>query len=141
MQIQGIPAGGFKTVGQLVGTNDLCFQIDQNAEEIAAELLSTHTSGAPVIDGAGKLVGFISEIDVLRAYESKKDLSKLTAEEIMTRQPVVVHESTPIAEAVKIMRENHWLNLPVEKDGMVKYSVTRHDLLRAYTGLGLGSDR
>jgi hypothetical protein len=30
------------------------------------------------------------------------------------------------------------MSLPVERDGVVAYSVTRHDLLRARIGLGVG---
>ena len=137
MSIAGIPGGGFKTVGQIVGTNVLLFHAGQNGLAIAVELLSTHTSGAPVVEGKGKFIGFISEFDVLGALESGKDLSKLRAEEIMNKQPIAVHESTTIAEAVKIMKDKHLLNLPVEKNGKVAYSVTRHDLLRAKIGLGL----
>ncbi|TLY16445.1 MAG: CBS domain-containing protein [Nitrospirae bacterium] len=137
MSIAGVPGGGFKTVGQIVGTNELRFQAGQNGLAIAVELLSTHTSGAPVVDGKGKFIGFISEFDLLGALESGKDLNKLKAEEIMNKQPIAVHESTTIAEAVKIMKDKHLLNLPVEKNGKVAYSVTRHDLLRAKIGLGL----
>ena len=54
----------------------------------------------------------------------------------MSRSPVAVHESTTISEAVKIMKEKNLLNLPVEQNGKVAYSVTRHDLLRARVGLG-----
>ena len=137
MSIAGVPGGGFKTVGLIVGTNELRFQAGQNGLAIAVELLSTHTSGAPVVDGKGKFIGFISEFDLLGALESGKDLNKLKAEEIMNKQPIAVHESTTIAEAVKIMKDKHLLNLPVEKNGKVAYSVTRHDLLRAKIGLGL----
>jgi hypothetical protein len=35
------------------------------------------------------------------------------------------------------MKEKNLLHLPVEKNGKVTYSVTRHDLLRARIGLGL----
>ena len=124
-------------MGQIVGTNVLLFHAGQNGLAIAVELLSTHTSGAPVVEGKGKFIGFISEFDVLGALESGKDLSKLRAEEIMNKQPIAVHESTTIAEAVKIVKDKHLLNLPVEKNGKVAYSVTRHDLLRAKIGLGL----
>ena len=140
MAKQGVPAGGFKTVGQIVGTNKLSFRTDQNAEDVAVELLSSHLSGGPVLDTTGKLVGFISEVDLLRAYEAQKDIGGLKALDIMTRNPITVDESTPIDEALQIMRENHWLNLPVRRNGMVEYSVTRHDLLRAYTGIGLGPE-
>jgi predicted transcriptional regulator len=137
MSIPGIPAGGFKTVGQIVGTNEWLFDVEQSAMAIAAELLSTHTSGAPVVDKKGKFVGFISEFDVLEAIERGKDLNKLKAKEIMNSEHIAVQDSTTIRQAIQIMREKHFLNLPVEQDGKVAYSVTRHDLLRVRIGLGL----
>jgi len=136
MNIPGVPREGFKTVGQIEGTDVLLFRAGQDGLAIALDLVGTHTSGAPVVDSQGKFVGFISEIDVLEAIELGKDLSKLRAEDIMSRSPVAVHESTTISEAVKIMKEKHLLNLPVEQNGKVAYSVTRHDLLRARVGLG-----
>lgn len=137
MSIPGVPGEGFQTVGQIVGTNELLFHEGQNALTIAAELLSTHTPGAPVVDRKGKFVGFISEFDLLGALESGKDLGTLTAEQIMARDPIAVHESTTIKAATTMMKERHLLNLPVERDGKVVYSLTRHDLLRAQIGLGL----
>ena len=136
MSIPGVPREGFKTVGQIDGTDVLLFHTGQEGLAIALDLVSTHTSGAPVVDSQGKFIGFISEIDVLEAIESGKDLSKLRAEDIMSKSPIAVHESTTISEAVKIMKEKHLLNLPVEQNGKVAYSVTRHDLLRARVGLG-----
>jgi hypothetical protein len=38
------------------------------------------------------------------------------------------------------MEEQHLLNLPVKKDGRVAYSVTRHDLLRAWIGIGTSGE-
>ena len=137
MSIPGIPAGGLKTVGQIVGTNSLRFHAAQNGLAIAAEILSSHISGAPVIDDQGKFIGFISEFDVLGAIESGKHLDKATAREIMNTAHVAVHESTSITDAITLMKEKNLLHLPVEKNGKVTYSVTRHDLLRARIGLGL----
>ncbi|MGH7236485.1 MAG: CBS domain-containing protein [Nitrospiraceae bacterium] len=56
----------------------------------------------------------------------------------MRKDRIGVHASTTIAKAAKKMEEHRVLNLPVEKDGEVAYSVSRHDLLRAWIGLGLG---
>lgn len=133
----GVPVGGFKTVGQIRPTNDLVFHRNQNAMGVAVELLATHTSGAPVIDEEGRFVGFISEFDILRALEAGKDLNRLRAEDVMSRDHIAVTEETSIDEAVKIMEEKRLLNLPVKKNGKVTYSVTRHDLLRAWIGLGV----
>jgi len=136
MNIPGVPKEGLKTVGQIVGTNELLFQAGDNALTIATELVSSHTTGAPIVDETGSFIGFISEIDVLVALECGKDLSKVTAAAIMNNSAIAVEESTTISDAIKIMAELPLLNLPVERDGKVIHSVTRHDLLRARLGLG-----
>jgi len=56
----------------------------------------------------------------------------------MNQNPISVDTTTPILEAHKLMAEKHILALPVVQDGVVVKSVTRHDLLRAYVGLGMG---
>jgi CBS domain-containing protein len=74
----------------------------------------------------------------MRALDAGKALADLTAEGITRKDHLVIKASTRIADAAKMMEEHHVLNLPVEKDGKVAYSVSRHDLLRAWIGLGLG---
>lgn len=140
MTVQGIPVGGFKTVGQIVPTNDVKFRENQNGMAVAVELLSTHTPGGAVVDDKNHFVGFISEFDLLRALEAGKDLNNITANEIMVKERISIADSTSIKEAVKIMEEKRLLNLPVERDGKVAYTITRHDLLRAWVGLGLGGE-
>lgn len=121
----GIPAEGFKTVGQIVGTNVVRFRSDQNAWAITIELLSAHLSGAPVLDQHGTSVGFISEFDILKALDAGKDLNDLTADALMVKDPIAVQRSTTIQEAIKIMTSTHLLNLPLVDNGKVPYSVTR----------------
>jgi len=132
----GVPVGGLRTVGQIMATNPLRFYAEQNGLAIAIALLSTHTAGAPVVDGKSKYLGFINEYDVMKVLESGKDMNKLTAEDIMRKDRIVVSGSTPITKAYKIMEEHRVLNLPVENNGKVVCSVSRHDLLRAWIGLG-----
>ncbi len=133
----GVPAGWFKTIGQVRATNDLVFTRKQNAMGIAVELLTTHTPGAPVVDGEGKFAGFISEFDILRALEAGKDLNRLAAEDIMAKDRIAVTDDTSFDDAVKLMEDKRLLNLPIERNGKVVYSITRHDLLRAWIGLGV----
>jgi CBS domain-containing protein len=133
----GVPVGGFTTVGQIHATNDLVFRRNQNAMGVAVELLATHTAGAPVVDENGEFIGFVSEFDILRALEAQKDLNRLTAGDIMVKDRMFVTEQTSLEETVKLMEEKRLLNLPVTRNGKVAYSVTRHDLLRAWIGLGV----
>lgn len=133
----GVPVGGFKTVGQIHATNDLVINGKQNALAVAVELLTDHIPGAPVVDEKHEFIGFVSEFDILRALEAGKDLGKLTAEEVMAKDRIAVTDDTTVEQAVKLMEEKRLLNLPVKKNGKVAYSVTRHDLLRAWIGLGV----
>jgi predicted transcriptional regulator len=135
-----VPAGGLRKVGQIRATNSLILHAGQNGMLVALELLSAHTPGAPVVDDRNEFIGFISEFDVLRALEAGKDLSKLNAEQIMVHDRIAVTTETTIEEAVKIMEEKRLLNLPVLENGKVTYSVTRHDLLRAWIGLGTSGE-
>jgi predicted transcriptional regulator len=55
----------------------------------------------------------------------------------MAKDHIAVTEVTCFDEAVRIMEDTRLLNLPVKKNGKVAYSITRHDLLRAWIGLGV----
>jgi CBS domain-containing protein len=63
----------------------LRFQPQETALAIALELLSSHETGAPIVNDAGRFVGFVSEFDLLGAIESGQDLSKVTADRVMNR--------------------------------------------------------
>ena len=120
----GVPAGGFKTVGQIHATNNLVVRWNQNAMGVAVELLVSHTSGAPVVNEQGEFIGFVSEFDILRELDAKKDLNQLTAEEVMVKEHISVRNETSLDEAVKIMETKRLLSLPVETNGKVTYSIT-----------------
>lgn len=138
MNMSGVPAGGLNTIGQIDATNPLVFYAGQDGMEIAVALCSTHTAGAPVVDQDGRYLGFINEFDVMKMLDRGRDLSTLRAEQIMRKDRLVIAPSTTISDAAKMMEEHGVVGLPVEHDGLVTYSVTRHDLLRARIGLGVG---
>jgi CBS domain-containing protein len=138
MTMLGVPAGGLKTIGQIDATNPLVFYAGQDGMEIAVALCSTHTAGAPVVDAHGRYLGFINEFDVLKMLDKGRDLSALRAEEIMRTDRLVIGPSTTLADAATMMEHHGVVGLPIEHDGLVTYSVTRHDLLRARIGLGVG---
>ena len=138
MNMSGVPAGGLNTIGQIDATNPLVFYAGQDGMEIAVSLCSTHTAGAPVVDQDGRYLGIINEFDVMKMLDRGRDLSTLRAEQIMRKDRLVIAPSTTISDAAKMMEQHGVVGLPVEHDGLVTYSVTRHDLLRARIGLGVG---
>jgi len=99
---------------------------------------------APVVKN-GKLVGIVSDKDLLNATPSKATslsiweinylLSKVTVAEVMTKKVLSVAEDTPIEEAARIMADNKIGGLPVMRDGHVIGIITETDLFKIFLAL------
>jgi CBS-domain-containing membrane protein len=110
-------------------------------------------SGLPVVDSAGRVVGMVTEGDLLRRVELGTGgrtpgwLSQFFAPgraaedyvrthgrvicEIMTQSVISVAPDTSLAEVVQIMESQQVKRLPVLQDGKLVGIVSRADLLRA----------
>lgn len=99
----------------------------------------------PVLDKHGKLVGIVTELDLLRAspspattlsvYEIPYLLAKVKMREIMTTNVITVTEDTPIEEAARIMADNKIGGLPVMRDGKLVGIITETDLFKLFLEL------
>jgi acetoin utilization protein AcuB len=89
-----------------------------------------------VVDGIGKVVGVISDRDILRALARNPNSRSKSLEQIMTVNPITVKRNTPIVDAVSKILAKRINCLPVvEDDGTVCGIVTSTDLLRSYQQL------
>jgi acetoin utilization protein AcuB len=97
----------------------------------------------PVLSKKGKLVGIVSERDLLYASPSPATslsihelhylVSKITVGEIMTKDVITVSEYTPLEEAARIMADNKIGGLPVVRDGKLVGIITESDLFKIFT--------
>jgi len=129
---------------------------DAPFKEVVRTMHEHRVSGVPVLDRDKKLVGIVTEADLLaveeeqadpkrrrsflewflvptRAVEYGRRVEDLRAEDIMTRGVVTVSPDMPVPEAAKLMLDAAVKRLPVvDEDRSVLGIVSRSDLLMPY---------
>ncbi|MBV9231231.1 MAG: CBS domain-containing protein [Chloroflexi bacterium] len=94
----------------------------------AANLLSQkRISGAPVVNAEGKMIGILTEADII----SKVNREGLKVHEIMSRNITSVTEDTPVDEIALLMSERKIKRVPVMRDDKLVGIVSRADIVRA----------
>ncbi len=118
-------------------------------KEIVELMQQWKISALPVLEGEGRVVGVVSEADLLPKEEFRDsdpdrftqlrrlpDLAKagaLTAGELMSTPAVTVHADATLAEAARVMAQRHVKRLPVTTvDGLLEGVVSRADLLKVF---------
>ena len=93
-------------------------------KQLAMLLIKNQISGAPVAAEDGKIVGVVSEADIL----AKKGRQ---VKGIMSTKVVSVSEDTPVEEIAQLMATHKVKRLPVMKGSKVVGIVSRADLVSA----------
>ncbi len=96
-------------------------------------LLRHQVTGAPVVDSDGRLLGIITETDLLKLVTEGiqgQPPTEATVAEYMTHDVVTVPPTVDIYYVAGIFLNNKFRRLPVVKDGKIVGAITRYDLLR-----------
>ena len=95
-----------------------------------------HFRHCVVVDNNRKVIGVISDRDILRAMARNPNSQSKSLDQIMTRNPITVKRSTKIIDAVSKLIAKRINCLPViEEDGTICGIVTSTDLLKSYQQL------
>lgn len=124
---------------------------DGSVEEAVKLMLDNHISALPVLDSNNRLVGLISEGDIIRRMRDggaqrrswwlelfsgeadAKDYVKARSHkvaDVMTRDLVTVDEDTPVGEIAKTLETRRIKRVPVLRDEKIVGIVSRADLVR-----------
>ncbi len=107
------------TVGDLMALEPIVVRADAPLSEAAKLLERHHISGLPVVDGAGSLVGVISQTDLIRARTTEylwANWPGLAVRHLMSSPAITVHRDTTIGEAARDMERNQIHRLVVVSD-------------------------
>lgn len=104
-------------------------------EEAMRTLLRCKISGAPVIDDDGKLIGIISEFQLLAVlYDGK--CKQAPVEQFMSRDVITVGPDTPLERVADLFVLHRIRRVPVVEDDRVIGILSRRDLLAFALGEG-----
>lgn len=123
---------GHLTVGMIME-----MQVQSATKDTRAELLASYMmdgfGSVPIVDDQNKLVGIVSEFDLLAALRKGKKLEDVSAGDILTANPVSVTKDTDVMTLVDVLQNNHLIRVPVlDNKGSLIGIVARRDLLRGY---------
>ena len=123
---------GKLTVGAIMEKQVQSAEKDTTAEMIASYMMDGFGS-VPIVDENNKLVGIVSEFDLLAALRKGKKLQDVSAGEILTPNPVSVTQDTDVVTLMDVLQNNHLIRVPVlDNVGKLIGIVARRDLLRGY---------
>lgn len=94
----------------------------------------------PVLDKGGKLIGIVSDKDLLNAapsdatslsvWEVNYLVARIKVKDVMTKEVMTVSGDTPVEEAARMMSDSKIGGLPVMLDGEVVGLITETDLFK-----------
>ncbi|PKO12869.1 MAG: hypothetical protein CVU39_22285 [Chloroflexi bacterium HGW-Chloroflexi-10] len=129
-------------VGERMSHPVLTVSPDLPVQEALAKMRKEKVSRYPVVDKKGKLVGIVSDDDLLNASPSEATtlavwevsylLSKITVERVMSKNVITVTEDTPIEEAARTMADHRVSGLPVMRGGALVGIITQTNIFQMF---------
>ena len=129
-------------VGERMRRNPVTVTEDVGIGEALRIMKDNKIRRLPVLNRHGKLVGIVSEKDLLQASPSQATtlsifelnylLSRLTVKKVMTSPVITVDEQTPLEEAARIMVDNRIGGLPVVEGDELVGIITETDLFKIF---------
>lgn len=124
------------TVSQVMEKEVQCVRMKTKGDVIAS-LMIEGFGAVPVVENGRKLVGIISEHDLLATIDDGHYLGNVSAKDIMTANPYSVRSETTLGTLVHVLRASDLVRVPVvnEKDKLIGV-IARRDVLRTYLAIG-----
>ncbi|WP_405533300.1 CBS domain-containing protein [Streptomyces avidinii] len=121
------------TVGDVMTHTVVTVGPEARLKDIVETMRQWHISALPVLSGRGRIVGVVSEADLLLDARGTDDSRAVSAGQLMTVPAVTVGKDTTIAGAARLMARGHLKRLPVvDADGRLTGVVSRGDLLKVH---------
>ncbi|MDI6773965.1 MAG: CBS domain-containing protein [Verrucomicrobiota bacterium] len=118
-----------RTARDIMTTAVITADPDMLLTDVIKLLLRWRISGVPVVDATGRLVGVITEHDVMN-FAFSGNARDTRVSEAMTKDVTVFPPDTPVEALANWCASKRIRRAPIVEDGRVVGIVSRHDILR-----------
>jgi CBS domain-containing protein len=105
------------TVADLMVRDVLTVEPSDTIGEAAEKMNAANVGAVVVMEDMVRIVGIVTERDLLRAVASRARAAEARVRQWMTADPLTIEPETSIEDAARIMFDNNFRHLPVVKDG------------------------
>jgi CBS domain-containing protein len=97
----------------------------------ATTLMAENRVGSAIVCSGDRLLGIVTERDVVRAMSGSHDAAIRPVDEWMTRRPVTIGPETEVRDALRTMVDGGFRHLPVLEDDKIVGMVSMRDIATA----------
>ena len=109
------------------------YHAEDTGDKLAGAITEGGFGSVPILAGDGKVLGIVTEFDLLKAIKEGKELWKVTAGEIMTKGAISVTQDTLAMEIIQLLQGKHLIRVAVvDAEGKLVGVVSRRDILIGY---------
>ena len=124
-------------VVDLMASDPIVVAAELSVAKVAKVLTDYDVGGLPVVDTTGRLIGVVSQTDLLgllASSHSSFDSMALSARDVMSQPAVTIRGSASLREAAQLMMERHLARLVVVGDDtdMALGVISDSDVVRAF---------
>ena len=99
-------------------------------KKVIVDITKKRLGATVVLNENEELQGIITDGDIRRMFEKYDDFLNVTAKDIMTKNPKIIHENSLAVEALELMKKNNISQLVVMENNNYKGILHLHDLIK-----------
>jgi CBS domain-containing protein len=109
------------------------YHVEDTGDKLAGAITEGGFGSVPILANDGKVLGLVSEFDLLKAIMEGKQLTTVTAGDIMHKGVMSVTQDTRAMEIIQLLQSKHLIRVAVvDAEGKLVGVVSRRDILLGY---------
>jgi CBS domain-containing protein len=112
---------------------------DAKINDVIRLLAQKRITGVPVVSDDMRLLGMVTEKDILRTLRYEQNIKGKTAADLMTREIISFDENDSLMEVFENLVENDFRRVPILSEGILVGIVSRRDIIEFFSAKAAGS--